>query len=506
MATRGCFCMGTRHEEDVLTNQAKDHAVRAARAVEPGNFEVENHFYPQVINAHIHPMVRFFFSLGNERIARRYCHLNPEADYDAVLDLLRVSTTHMRWGGADLFYTTDERGARHMVIIETNSSPSGQKSMPLLQEEHEQGGYRELLQRSFLPMLRKIKGDFREAGLAVLHDKNMVETMGYAATLADLTGEHVWHVPWFEDDPDPPAKFDESGVLQVRDEAGQWHPIRGAIKYVTQRPWTRIPPATKTVVLNSSLVCLAGGRNKLLASKAYELFNGDVEERGLKIDYPETIWDVSLQEVPLWVKRMGGYAVVKVPYSNAGQGVYTITSKEELDAFMSAEHRYDCFIVQALIGNLKWTSRSSRGRLYHVGTVPNKHGDIHVADVRVMVGSGDEGFFPVALYARRARYPLAQELTGERTSWEMLGTNLSVKQEREWTTQTERLLLMDSRNFNRLGLGLDDLVKAYIQTVLSVQAIDQMACSLLNSKGKFRKKMFASINPDEALTSEILTV
>ena len=111
-----------------------------------------------------------------------------------------------------------------------------------------------------------------------------------------------------------------------------------------------------------------------------------------------------------------------------------------------------------------------------------------------------------AFLTARARYPLAEDLTGEHTSWDMLGTNLSVKQEREWTTQTERLLLMDSRNFNRLGLGLDDLVKAYIQTVLSVQAIDQMACSLLNSKGRFRKKMFASINPDEALTSEIFTV
>ena len=117
MASRGCFCMCVhKSKEDMLTNQAR---VRSAKAVEPGSFEVENHFYPQVINAHIHPMVRFFFSLGNERIARRYCHLNPEADYEGVLELLSVSTTHMRWGGADLFYTTDERGARHMVIIET---------------------------------------------------------------------------------------------------------------------------------------------------------------------------------------------------------------------------------------------------------------------------------------------------------------------------------------------------------------------------------------------------
>ncbi len=473
--------------------------------VEAESFVAHEHFYPQVVNAHIHPMVKFLFSLGNERIARRYCHLNPAASYERVCELLSMSTTHMRWGGADLFYTTDEHGARQMVVIETNSSPSGQKSMPLLDDEVEQGGYRALLERAFLPMLKR-RGVLKEGGLAILSDKNIMETMGYAKVLADLTGESVWHVPWHEDDEDPPARVSASGVLEVRDGQGQWHGIRGALKYVTQRPWTRIPPVMKTVVLNSTLVCLAGGRNKLLASKAYDFFNAELREEGLKIHCPETIWDVSLHEVPLWVRRMGGYAVVKVPYSNAGQGVYTITSEQELEAFMAHSHRYDCFIVQALIGNLEWTSNSSTGRLYHVGTVPNKAGQIHVADVRMMVGSGADGFFPVALYARRAREPLAARLDEARSSWDMLGTNLSIRDDGQWSTQTERLMLMDSRHFNRLGLGLDDLVKAYIQTVLSVHAIDRMASRLVNSKGRFRAKLFSSVNPDEVLNREIVSV
>ena len=36
-------------------------------------------------------------------------------------------------------------------------------------------------------------------------------------------------------------------------------------------------------------------------------------------------------QVPLYVRSMGYFAVVKIPYSNAGQGVYTITSKAELE-------------------------------------------------------------------------------------------------------------------------------------------------------------------------------
>lgn len=52
-------------------------------------------------------------------------------------------------------------------------------------------------------------------------------------------------------------------------------------------------------------------------------------------------------QIPLWVKRMGGMAVVKVPYANAGQGVWTIVNDEELAAFMLIQHHYQSFIVQA---------------------------------------------------------------------------------------------------------------------------------------------------------------
>ena len=52
------------------------------------------------------------------------------------------------------------------------------------------------------------------------------------------------------------------------------------------------------------------------------------------------------------------------------------------------------------------------------------------------------------------------------SSWEMLDTNLSVAHgEGVFTTESDRLLLMDRKDFNILGMGLDDLIEAYIQTV-----------------------------------------
>jgi hypothetical protein len=215
--------------------------------------------------------------------------------------------------------------------------------------------------------------------------------------------------------------------------------------------------------------------------------------------------EVILQRlVPMWVQRLGGHAVVKVPYSNAGQGVYTITSPEELAAFEAIEHRYDRFIVQSLIGNYNWSSRGQNGRLFHVGTIPNKRGNSFVADLRLMVSAGPTGFRPLVIYARRARKPLEDHL-GAHSSWEMLGTNLSIRNaDGSWTSDTKRLLLVDRKDFNTLGLGPDDLIEAYIQTVLAATAIDRMAQRLKSSRGSLRRKLFRSMNDDPALLAEIV--
>lgn len=466
----------------------------------PGGFEPEAHYYPRVPNAQLHPLVRSFLHLGNERIATRYCHLHPEADRDAVHSLLSTPPKVFRWAGADLFHVTDDRGVRRNVVVETNSCPSGQKSMPLRDDQDESGGFRVLLERSFLPAL-KARRNLPSGRLAVLADKNPMETMGYAHTLADLTGEEVLHVTLHHEGWQDIARWDD-GVLSVLVD-GEWTQIRAAFRYVTQKPWTRIPPFTRTFIYNPVIACLAGGRNKLLAAKAYDILNAELRDKGLQVQTPETIWDVDLVEVPLWVERMGGVAVVKNPYSNAGLGVYTITNKAELDAFMNTEHSYDRFIVQALVGNLQWTSRTRGHRLYHVGTVPDRHQRIFVADFRFMVGSSPDGFFPVALYARRARLPLVDELTEDSDSWGMLGTNLSVQSEAGWSTESNRLMLFDQRDFNRLGIGLDDLTEGYIQTCLSVIAIDNMAARLRSSKGKLKRRLFRSLVPDDALMAEI---
>ena len=468
--------------------------------MEPGSFESHHHWYPKALNANIHPLVRYFMGLSTHRIVQRYTHLHPSVEATHLQELLSYSPKYFKWAGADLFHVTDNAGRRRMIVIENNSCPSGQKSMPLYNDDEEQGGYRRLMEATVPPSLRKKLRE--DQHVAVLYDKNPMETKGYASALADLLDRDIILLYWPSGD-NSLTRYD-NGVLEILHE-GSWKKIAMAFRYVTQKPWNRIPVNTKTKIVNPVLTCLAGGRNKLMASKAYEFFNARYSHTGLAIRTPQTIRDVSLGEVPIWVERMGGMAVVKSPYGNAGQAVYTIVSQEELDKFLAIDHAYDKFIVQALIGDSAWSSLQGEEQLYHVGTVPNLKGNTYAADLRIMVSGSGSGFQPLCMYSRRARKPLVRELKSGEDSWSRLGTNLSIKREDGgWDSDTDRLLLMDRRDFNALGVGLDDLIEGYIQTVLSTIAIDQLAIELVNSKGRFRAKLFRSMDADKSLISEIL--
>lgn len=97
-----------------------------------------------IVNAQIHPTVAGFFNLNRERIILRYCHLHPNVSETLLESLLNYRPTHFQWAGSDLFTVTNAQGTRQSIIIETNSCPSGQKSMPLLQDTDEYGGYRKV--------------------------------------------------------------------------------------------------------------------------------------------------------------------------------------------------------------------------------------------------------------------------------------------------------------------------------------------------------------------------
>jgi hypothetical protein len=126
----------------------------SARKVVKGDFEMKDHFYERccdlsivcayIVNAQIHPTVAGFFNLNRERMVQRYCHLHPAVSEDDLYAYLNYRPSHFHWAGSDLFVVTNANGLRQSIVIETNSCPSGQKSMPLLQDTDDYGGYRKV--------------------------------------------------------------------------------------------------------------------------------------------------------------------------------------------------------------------------------------------------------------------------------------------------------------------------------------------------------------------------
>jgi hypothetical protein len=446
--------------------------------VEPGDFEATDHWYPRVLNSNIHPLVSYFLNLSHEQMVERYHRLHPSSDVNAIMEILRYQPQYFRWAGTDLMHVTNHEGNRKLTVIETNSCPSGQKSMPLLDLNVEQGGYRRLVEKTFKPMVEKHQ---EPGGLAVIYDKNPMENIGYAATIADIFEENVFLAKFEKNDQDPPAKFVKDKLF-VRNEKGEWTEIRAAFRYVTQDPWNRLPQNSKTLLLNPIEACLAGGRNKEVANQAYETFNKKFSESGISIFTPKTFTNVPYTELKKYFTLLGGGMVIKVPDSNAGQGVYTVVNQKELEFALSEIDPEDHYLVQQLIHSNFSKGLDPSQAWYHVGTIPDSKGRSFAFDLRLMMHATSEGLRPLAVYSRRSGFPLNQELPENMNSWEVYGTNLSIKGEDGWTYADERLMLFDIRNFGQLGLGIDELIKGFVQSAMAVYAIDQNAVKTFGDK------------------------
>lgn len=178
-----------------------------------GDFEPEKHYYPRVLNAQIHPVVNQLLHLSNDRIIARFAQLYPTANRHVLRELLNYTPEYFKWAGSDLLHATTSDGRRRMVCIETNSCPSGQKSMPLADEDCQFGGYRSVLERTFNDIAAR--ADPQLGALAVVYDKNPMEASGYANVMASVFGEPVLLAEFYDSDPDPPVKW-EDGVMFVR--------------------------------------------------------------------------------------------------------------------------------------------------------------------------------------------------------------------------------------------------------------------------------------------------
>jgi hypothetical protein len=170
------------------------------QVLEPGSYAAPNSHYPRVCNAAQHPVVSQFMSLSRSAMIARYCALHPDVTEASLSSVLRHVPQHFRWAGCDLFVCGPRR---RTLVVETNSCPSGQKSLPF-KDGDELNGYGRLMRSAFRSLLpgalaaaaegaagAEAGGSSGGGVYAVLYDKNEMEARGYAGALAELTGENV---------------------------------------------------------------------------------------------------------------------------------------------------------------------------------------------------------------------------------------------------------------------------------------------------------------------------
>lgn len=75
------------------------HIECEARKVNEGEFEVDKHFYPRVLNAEVHSSIETFLSLSNDRMIARHTNLNPRIKPEILKRILSYSPTHFQWAG-----------------------------------------------------------------------------------------------------------------------------------------------------------------------------------------------------------------------------------------------------------------------------------------------------------------------------------------------------------------------------------------------------------------------
>ena len=478
--------------------------IRPSGAIEQQKekWDVHKYYYPNTINKNRHPIVKKFFNLSIDEYIDIYCIRYPLVNKKALKSILEYKPKYCYWIGNDLFPIFDHN-QKKMLVIESNSCPSGQKSLPI--DDNMMSGYYKLIKESFLPLANQ--PNLPTGYLAVIYDTNEMENMAYAQVIKHLSGEKVFLYKYNENEQNIHYL---NRILYLRDkQSNQLYPIRAVFRYVTQKPWKVIPFNSRTLIFNPIEVCFAGGRNKQIASLGYLELNRRLNKDNLSIVLPTTINNLNLNKTVQIVKnQFYGKAVIKNPYSNKGQGVFTILDETDLTNFINYKHHYDNFIVQSLIGP---KGISSSSEIYHRGTKPDIKGNQYIYDLRMMCAATDNGLRPITCYARRALYPfstngkLVKVKNGE--SWNILGTNLSIKENGNWTTDNSRLIPFSEKDFQLLGLDLFDLVEGYVQTALSLVSIDMNAQKMFNSSDlKSIKNNIKKKNNDSVLLNEILEI
>jgi hypothetical protein len=421
-----------------------------------------------------------FLSLSVEDIAKLYCEKFENIKFDELIKILKYKPEYFFSSGPDLMKVTHNNEEK-FCLIEVNSVATGCSGFPM-KNNSEYNPYERMIRDSFAYLCENIP---EEIGvIAILSDADYREITAYSLKLAEVFQETIYLVH-LEDIEKAKSYYRMDGeYLEILIDS-KWTKIRAAVKYVQDQPWIKMPIFSKTFIWNNLLACLCGGRNKSMANLAYK----DLEEilpRGLKVEHPYTVSNLTKKEVLSLIKSRG-IGVVKGLYSNSGREIFFLMTDKDIKEFEETEFEYDNFIYQDLIGHPNWF-KNPLDRFCHVYD--------RVYDIRFVIAYCKEGFKTIAIHSRKARRPLNANFDEIDDFRSILLTNLAEKE------GGPRMILYDEEGVKLLGMDKYDLAECYVQSVLATIAVDSF-CKKMVKNGKFDFTSYSKFNPDIKIKEQL---
>ena len=384
------------------------------------------------------PEVAELLTMSPEEAARLYRQRDPDIQVEALSALLRAGSRHFKLSGVDFLRTDKSPG---FVALETNSAPGFAYCTP----GNDAWEWAYLRTASWFAQLAT---DRQRNHLALLTESKLpCETVGFAAALSQTLG---YQVPVYGPRHLQAATRGERGELRIENRS-----VLGGLRYLHDAPWRWLPPDAPGCFVNGTAVDLAGGRDKVAAFQAYESFDRQRRSGIPALSIPRS-W---VLRSPQDLERLPADCVVKAPRLNSGEGIDFLAHGERPAV---GDHDFPR-LGQALI----WPVGSAAA-----GEVRQRLIDGFVHDLRVVVGSGPAGFFPLMIYSRQARLPYQDGLQGPALK-AALTTNIAVPQAQGGHRfEYQRLVFPTRDGWDHLALDAEDFAVMFIQAALATLAID----------------------------------
>lgn len=373
-------------------------------------------------------------------LAALYPAGDGSVDPAALAAFLRAGTRRFRLAGVDLLRVNRAPG---WVVLETNSCPGFAYCTPA--DDAWEWAYLRTAQL----VVAAARRAGHEAGLALLTESKLpCETVGFQAALGHCLGRPV---PVLDPGQLRAARRDLAGWLQVEGRR-----LSGGLRYLHHRPWEVLPADAPGSFVNGTDVDLAGARDKVAAHRAYQRFNGSRPTGVPELSLPRAWIVESEDELP----ALGSSGVLKRPHGCSGDGITFFSSSSPL------ERRPGPFPL--LVQELIWPAGSREA-----GATTQELLADRVYDLRVVVGCGEQGLFPLMLYARLGQQPFNDRLAG-RALRQALLTNIAVAEPTGGHRfDYDRLVLPSPQGWETLGLREVDFAAAFVQAALATIAIDR---------------------------------